>query len=161
MARGINKVTILGNLGGDPEVKYMPSGGAVTNVSVAVDESYKDKNTGQMVEKVEWIRCVFFNRIAEIAGEFLKKGSKVYLEGAMRTRKWQNAQGVDQYTTEVIISEMRMLDGKPQDGSAGTNQSNQRPAQQQNAQPNNAAKQQQTYQQPPQGFEDFDDSIPV
>ena len=112
MSRGINKVTIVGNLGDDPEVKYLPSGGAVTNISVATSESWKDKQTGEQKEKVEWHRIVFFNRLAEIAGEYLKKGSQVYVEGSLRTRKWQAQDGSDRYSTEIIGNEMQMLGGR-------------------------------------------------
>ncbi len=119
MARGINKVTIVGNLGQDPEVKYMPSGGAVTNVSVATSESWKDKQTGQPQERVEWHRIVFFNRLAEIAGEYLRKGSQVYVEGSLRTRKWQDQSGNDRYTTEIVGSEMQMLGGRQGGGMGG------------------------------------------
>ena len=112
MARGINKVILIGNVGQDPEVKYMPSGGAVTNISVATSESWKDKNTGQQQERTEWHRVVFFNRLGEIAGEYLRKGSKVYIEGSLRTRKWQAQDGSDRYTTEIVANEMQMLDGR-------------------------------------------------
>jgi len=112
MARGINKVILIGNLGNDPETRYMPSGGAVTNVSLATSESWKDKQTGQPQERTEWHRVVFFNRLAEIAGEYLRKGSKVYVEGSLRTRKWQDQSGQDKYTTEIVASEMQMLDGR-------------------------------------------------
>ena len=122
MARGINKVTIVGNLGQDPEVKYMPSGGAVTNVSVATSESWKDKTTGQPQERVEWHRIVFFNRLAEIAGEYLKKGSQVYIEGSLRTRKWQDQSGQDRYTTEIVANEMQMLGGRQGGGGMGGDQ---------------------------------------
>jgi single-strand DNA-binding protein len=118
---GVNKVIILGNLGKDPEVRFMPSGGAVANLTVATSESWKDKQTGEQKEKTEWHRVAMFGKIAEIAGEYLKKGSKVYLEGSLQTRKWQNQQGQDQYTTEVVVQGfngvMQMLDGKPQGGS--------------------------------------------
>jgi single-strand DNA-binding protein len=119
MARGINKVTIVGNLGNDPEVKYLPSGGAVTNISVATSESWKDKQTGQQQERVEWHRIVFFNRLAEIAGEYLKKGSQVYVEGSIRTRKWQAQDGSDRYTTEIVGNEMQMLGGRQGGGMGG------------------------------------------
>lgn len=121
MARGVNKVILIGNLGQDPEVKYMPSGGAVTNVTVATSESWKDKNTGEQKENTEWHRVVFFRRLAEIAGEYLKKGSKVYIEGKLQTRKWQDQSGNDRYTTEIIANEMQMLDGRGAGGggSAG------------------------------------------
>ncbi len=112
MGKGINKVIIVGNLGNEPETKQLPSGGTVTNISVATSESWKDKNTGEKQERTEWHRIVFFNRLAEIAGEYLSKGSKVYVEGALRTRKWQDNQGQDRYTTEIVGSEMQMLDSK-------------------------------------------------
>ena len=112
MARGINKVILIGNLGNDPETRYMPSGGAVTNITVATSESWKDKQTGQPQERTEWHRVVFFNRLAEIAGEYLRKGSKVYIEGSLRTRKWQDQSGQDKYTTEIVAGEMQMLDSR-------------------------------------------------
>ncbi|MGE3318292.1 MAG: single-stranded DNA-binding protein [Candidatus Berkiella sp.] len=112
MARGINKVILVGNLGADPEVRYMPSGGAVTNVTIATSESWKDKQTGEQQDRTEWHRVVFFNRLAEIAGEYLRKGSKVYVEGSLRTRKWQDQAGVERYTTEIVAAEMQMLDSK-------------------------------------------------
>ena len=131
MRKGVNRVTIIGNLGNDPETKFMPSGGAVTNISVATSESWKDKNTGQQQDRTEWHRVVFFNKLAEIAGEYLKKGSKVYIEGSLRTRKWQGQDGQDRYTTEIVASEMQMLDsrgdsGGQQDyrGHTGSNQPN-------------------------------------
>lgn len=112
-SRGVNKVILVGNLGQDPETRYMPSGGAVTNLSIATSETWKDKQTGQPQERTEWHRVVFFNRLAEIAGEYLRKGSKVYVEGALRTRKWQDkATGADRYTTEIVASEMQMLDSR-------------------------------------------------
>lgn len=111
MSKGINKVILVGHLGKDPETKYMPSGGAVTNITLATSESWKDKNTGEKQEKTEWHRVVFFNKLAEIVGEYLTKGSQVYVEGSLRTRKWQNKEGVDQYTTEIVASEMQMLGG--------------------------------------------------
>lgn len=114
---GINKVILVGNLGKDPEVRFMPNGGAVANITVATSDSWKDKQTGEQKEKTEWHRVVMFGKIAEIAGEYLRKGSKVYLEGALQTRKWTNQQGQDQYTTEIVIQGytgiMQMLDGKP------------------------------------------------
>ncbi|WP_444929579.1 single-stranded DNA-binding protein [Microbulbifer sp. SSSA002] len=120
MARGINKVILIGNLGNDPETKYMPSGGAVTNISLATSESWKDKQTGQQQERTEWHRVVFFNRLAEIAGEYLRKGAKVYVEGSLRTRKWQDKNsGQDRYTTEIVASEMQMLDGRGEQGGFG------------------------------------------
>jgi single-strand DNA-binding protein len=112
MARGVNKVILIGNLGADPEVRFMPSGGAVANIRVATSETWKDKQTGENQERTEWHSIVFFNRLAEIAGEYLKKGSKVYVEGALRTRKWQDKNGQDRYTTEIVASEMQMLDSR-------------------------------------------------
>ena len=112
MARGINKVILIGNLGQDPEVRYTQGGAAVANVSVATSESWKDKQTGQPQERTEWHRVVFFSRLAEIVGEYLKKGSKVYVEGSLRTRKWQDQSGQDRYTTEIVAREMQMLDSK-------------------------------------------------
>jgi single-strand DNA-binding protein len=117
-SRGVNKVILIGNLGQDPEVRYMPNGGAVCNLTVATSETWKDKNTGEMQEKTEWHRVVMFRRLAEIAGEYLKKGSKVYLEGKLQTRKWQDQQGQDRYTTEVVADEMQMLDSRGAGGSA-------------------------------------------
>lgn len=117
MARGINKVILVGNLGQDPEVRYMPSGGAVANISIATSESWKDKQTGQPVDKTEWHRIVFFNRLAEIAGEYLKKGSQVYVEGKLQTRKWQDQAGVDRYSTEVVANELQMLGGRQGQGA--------------------------------------------
>lgn len=119
MARGINKVIIVGNLGADPEVRYMPSGGAVANLSIATSDTWKDKQTGQPQERTEWHRVVLFNRLGEIAGEYLRKGAKIYIEGRLQTRKWQDKNGVDRYTTEIIGSEMQMLDGKGSAGGAG------------------------------------------
>lgn len=112
MSRGVNKVILIGSLGNDPEVKYLPDSTAITNISVATSESWKDKNTGQAQQRVEWHRVVFFKKLAEIAGEYLRKGSKVYIEGSLRTRKWQDKNGADHYTTEVVADVMQMLDGK-------------------------------------------------
>ena len=109
---GLNKAQLIGNLGADPESRATAAGGQVTNVRLATSESWKDKNTGQMQERTEWHRVVFFGRLAEIAAEYLRKGSKVYVEGSIRTRKWQDKEGRDQYTTEIVASEMQMLDGK-------------------------------------------------
>lgn len=112
MSRGVNKVILLGHLGQDPETKYMPSGGAVTNITLATSEGWKDKQSGEKQERTEWHRVVFFNKLAEIAGEYLKKGSQVYIEGSLRTRKWQDKNGQDRYTTEIVASEMQMLGGR-------------------------------------------------
>ena len=137
MARGVNKVILIGNLGKDPEVRYMPSGSAVTNVTIATSESWKDKQSGEQQERTEWHNVVFFNRLAEIAGEYLKKGSKVYVEGSLRTRKWQDKEGKDRYTTEIVAAEMQMLDSKggggggasqAREGSSGSWQKESAPA---------------------------------
>ncbi|WP_290704095.1 single-stranded DNA-binding protein [Amphritea sp.] len=180
MARGVNKVILIGNLGNEPETKYMPSGNAVTNITIATSESWKDKQTGQQQERTEWHRVVFFNRLAEIAGEYLKKGSKVYIEGSLRTRKWQDKQGQDRYTTEIVASEMQMLDSRGEGGGgyqqpqAGGYQQAPQSAPQQNApqqnyqQPQQQQQPQQSYQKPQQnaapqpapGLDDFDDDIP-
>ncbi len=112
MARGINKVIIVGNLGADPETRYMPSGSAVTNLSIATSEQWKDKQTGEQKERTEWHKVAMFNRLAEIAAEYLRKGSQVYIEGKLRTRKWQDRDGNDRWTTEVIADEMQMLGGR-------------------------------------------------
>lgn len=122
MARGVNKVILIGNLGADPETRFMPSGGAVTNIRLATSETWKDRQTGQQQERTEWHRVVFFNRLGEIAGEFLKKGSKVYIEGSIRTRKWQGQDGQDRYTTEIVAGEMQMLDSRGGGGGGYSNQ---------------------------------------
>ena len=118
MARGINKVIIVGNLGNDPETRYMPSGSAVTNLTVATNESWKDKQTGEQKDRTEWHKVAMFNRLAEIAAEYLRKGSQVYIEGKLQTRKWQDNSGNDRYTTEIIADNMQML-GARGGGSAG------------------------------------------
>jgi single-strand DNA-binding protein len=112
MARGVNKVILVGNLGRDPEVRYAQSGGAIVNVSIATSESWKDKNTGEAQERTEWHKVVFFGKLAEIAGEYLKKGTQVYIEGSLRTRKWQDKEGQDRYTTEIVADQMQMLSGR-------------------------------------------------
>lgn len=116
MSKGINKVILVGNLGNDPETRFLPSGAAVTNASIATTRTWKNKHTGNEESQTEWHRVVFFNRLAEIAGEYLKKGSKVYVEGSLRTNKWQDKDGNDRYTTEIIANEMQMLDAR---GGAG------------------------------------------
>lgn len=174
MARGVNKVILVGNCGQDPETRYMPSGGAVTNISVATSETWKDKQTGQPQERTEWHRVVFFNRLGEIAGEYLKKGSKVYVEGSLRTRKWQGQDGQDRYTTEIVGNEMQMLDSRGTQGGMGQENSSSQPhAPQQNAPqaaeqrpPQNQQSGQQQNQSSPQpqqsgnDFDNFDDDIP-
>ncbi len=122
MARsGINKVILIGNLGQDPDVRYMPNGNAVANVSLATSESWKDQNTGETQERTEWHRVVFFRRLGEIVGEYCKKGSKIYVEGKLQTRKWQDKNGQDRYTTEIVADQMQMLDSRG-GGSAAFNQ---------------------------------------
>ncbi len=118
MARGINKVILVGNLGADPDTRYMPSGSAVTNLSIATSETWKDKQTGEQKERTEWHKVAMFNRLAEIAAEYLRKGSQVYIEGKLRTRKWQDRDGNDRWTTEVIADEMQMLGGRGGGGAA-------------------------------------------
>jgi single-strand DNA-binding protein len=112
MSRGINKVILIGNLGNAPEIRYTPSGSAIANVSIATSDGWRDKQTGEMQERTEWHKVVFFNRLAEIVGEYLHKGSKIYVEGSLRTRKWQDKNGLDRYTTEIIANEMHILDSK-------------------------------------------------
>ncbi len=117
MARGINKVILVGNLGADPETRYTASGSAITNIRIATTEAWRDKQSGEQQERTEWHRVVFFNRLAEIAGEYLRKGSQVYVEGTLRTRKWQGQDGQDRYTTEVVANEMQMLGGRGGEGN--------------------------------------------
>ncbi|WP_405240242.1 single-stranded DNA-binding protein [Lentisalinibacter orientalis] len=119
MARGINKVILVGNLGQDPDTRYMPSGSAVTNLRIATSEQWKDKQTGEQKERTEWHNVAMFGRLAEIAAEYLRKGSQVYIEGKLRTRKWQDKQGNDRWTTEVIADEMQMMGGRGGGGGAG------------------------------------------
>ena len=121
-SRGVNKVILVGNLGQDPEVRYMPNGGAVANITLATSESWRDKQTGENKEITEWHRVVLFGKLAEVAGEYLKKGSQVYIEGQLRTRKWQDQGGQERYTTEVVVNvggTMQMLGGRQQGGNAG------------------------------------------
>nr|WP_157465798.1 single-stranded DNA-binding protein [Colwellia sp. TT2012] len=150
---GVNKVIIIGNLGKDPEVRFMPNGSAVANITVATSESWKDKQTGEQKEKTEWHRVVMFGKLAEIAGEYLKKGSKVYLEGSLQTRKWTNQQGQEQYTTEIVLQGfngvMQMLDGKSSQGQSSgfSNQGQQQQAPQQDGFSNQGQQQQAPAQQ--------------
>lgn len=169
MARGVNKVILIGNLGQDPDTRYTPNGNAVVNLNLATDESYKDRQTGQLVPKTEWHRVVMFGKIAEVAGQYLRKGSKVYIEGKLQTRKWQNKEGQDVYTTEVVVDingQMQMLDtrGSDQGAPAGRPQSSGKgPV---GGQQNNAPAQSGGYSnQPSQGsmpepVDVFDDDIP-
>ena len=117
MARGVNKVIVVGNLGSDPDTRYVPSGSAVTNLSIATSESWKDKQTGEQKERTEWHKVAMFGRLAEIAAEYLRKGSQVYIEGKLRTRKWRDKEGKDRWTTEIIADEMQMLGGRSGGGS--------------------------------------------
>lgn len=121
MARGINKVVLIGRLGKDPEVRYMPSGVAVAQITLATSDQWKNKETGVKQERTEWHRVVFFNRLAEIVGEYLKKGAQIFVEGRLQTRKWQGQDGIDRYTTEIIAAEMQMLGGRGGDGAAKAN----------------------------------------
>ncbi|MGB0733968.1 MAG: single-stranded DNA-binding protein [Pontibacterium sp.] len=158
-SRGVNKVILVGNCGQDPETKFTANGAAITNISIATSESWKDKQTGQMQERTEWHRVVFFNRLAEIAGEYLRKGSKLYIEGSLRTRKWQDQQGQDRYTTEIVGSEMQMLDSRNDQGQGAAY--NQNAYQQPAAAP--AAPQAAPAQAPaaaPPAMDSFDDDIP-
>jgi single-strand DNA-binding protein len=160
MARGINKVILVGNVGGDPEVKFMPNGNAVTTLSIATSETWKDKQTGDKQERTEWHRVVCFNRLGEIAGEYVRKGSKLYVEGSLRTRKWQDQQGQDRYTTEIVASDIQMLDSKGQGGSSSYPEAQSAP---QHASAGRAApKPQQTTNQTAaqDAFDELDDDIP-
>ncbi len=186
-SRGINKVILVGNLGNDPEIRYMPSGGAVANITIATSESWRDKATGEQREKTEWHRVSLFGKLAEVAGEYLRKGSQVYIEGQLQTRKWQDQNGQDRYTTEVVVQGfngvMQMLGGRQQGQGAPaqgqpqggwgqpqqpTQQSNQPqsyqpPASQTQSQPPKQSQSQQPQQAQPQYNEppmDFDDDIP-
>ena len=160
MARGINKVIIVGNCGQDPETRYMPSGGAVTNLSLATTESWKDKNTGQQQERTEWHRVVFFNRLAEIAGEYVKRGSKIYVEGSLRTRKWQDKDtGQDRYTTEIVANEMQMLDSKGSSaGDVSASQPN--PSSSLSVEKSRSSQNPSTNTNNSSNLSDFDDDIP-
>ena len=148
MARGVNKVILVGNLGKDPEVRYMPNGNAVANITLATSESWKDKTSGEQQEKTEWHRIVMFRRLGEIAGEYLKKGSQVYIEGKLKTRKWQDKSGADRWTTEIEAREMQMLGAR---GGAGAGMGAP-PPQQQSAPPQAAAAS--------GGGADYEDDIP-
>jgi single-strand DNA-binding protein len=152
MARGINKVILVGNVGVEPEVRYMPNGNAVTTLSLATSESWKDKQSGERQERTEWHRIVFFNRLGEIAGEYVRKGSKLYVEGSLRTRKWQDQQGHDRYTTEIVANEMQMLDSR---GGAPSSQTNQEYDANNQQQPPSKAP-----SNPEPAIDDLDDDIP-
>ncbi|MGR8949952.1 MAG: single-stranded DNA-binding protein [Gammaproteobacteria bacterium] len=151
MARGVNKVTLIGNLGSDPEIRYTANGSAVANVSIATAESWKDRESGEQQERTEWHRVVFFSRLAEIVGEYLKKGSQVYIEGRLQTRKWQDRDGNDRYTTEIVANEMQMLGGRG--GGGGFDAPSGQPKSGQRGSPAPSSS-----NEPP--MDDFDDDIP-
>ncbi|MBA2657756.1 MAG: single-stranded DNA-binding protein [Tatlockia sp.] len=157
MARGINKVILVGNVGVDPDVRYLPNGNAVTTLSIATSESWKDKQTGEKQERTEWHRVVCFNRLGEIAGEYLRKGSKLYVEGSLRTRKWQDPQGQDRYTTEIVASDIQMLDSK---GGSSSSYDEMSSPPQQAQQPQNTRKPQPATQVAQDAFDELDDDIP-
>ncbi|KQB54070.1 single-stranded DNA-binding protein [Pseudomonas endophytica] len=173
MARGVNKVILVGTCGQDPEVRYLPNGNAVTNLSLATSEQWTDKQTGQKVEKTEWHRVSMFGKVAEIAGEYLRKGSQVYIEGKLQTREWEK-DGIKRYTTEIVVDmqgTMQLLGGRPQgdqqNQGGGNNyqqsaprQQAQRPAPQQQQQQQSRPAPQQQPQQPAADFDSFDDDIP-
>jgi single-strand DNA-binding protein len=144
-SRGINKVIILGNVGKDPETKYMPNGDAVTNLTMATSEAWKDKNTGEQKEVTEWHRVTFYRKLAEIVAQYVKKGSKLYIEGRLQTRSWEQ-DGVKKYATEIIASDMQMLDGKPSESGQQSGQSSQAPA----------GNHKSSHQAPPSGWDDLD-----
>ncbi|ENM3903365.1 single-stranded DNA-binding protein [Vibrio cholerae] len=176
MSRGsVNKVILIGNLGQDPEVRYMPSGGAVANITIATSETWRDKATGEQKEKTEWHRVTLYGKLAEVAGEYLRKGSQVYIEGQLQTRKWQDQNGQDRYSTDIVVQGyngiMQMLGGRTQQGGMPAQGGMNAPAQQSNwGQPQQPAKQHQPMQQSaPQQYSqpqyneppmDFDDDIP-
>ena len=146
-SRSVNKVILIGNLGADPETRYMPSGDAVTNIRIATSESWKDKDSGEQKERTEWHRIVFFKKLAEIAAEYLRKGSQVYIEGRIRTQKWQDRDGNDRYTTEIVANEMQMLGGRSESGGA-------------NRSADSSTKEEAAAKNEPPPAGDFDDDIP-
>jgi single-strand DNA-binding protein len=152
MARGINKVILVGNLGADPETRYMPSGKAVTNIRIATSESWTDRQSGDKQERTEWHAVVLFDKLGEIAGEYLRKGSQVYIEGSLRTRKWQDKQGQDRYTTEIVARDMQML-GSRQGGGGGGHEGRGERRPQSEERPSSAPP-------PPADEGEFDDDIP-
>jgi single-strand DNA-binding protein len=153
-SRGINKVILVGNLGNDPEVRYMPNGNAVANISLATSDSWKDKTSGEQQEKTEWHRVVFFNRLAEIVEQYVKKGAKLYVEGRLQTRSWEQ-EGIKRYSTEIVASEMQMLDGRagPQEMNDNAFGQSQRPPEPSQSEGQSKAAQ-------PANFDNFDDDIP-
>ncbi|PID66121.1 MAG: single-stranded DNA-binding protein [Gammaproteobacteria bacterium] len=161
-SRGINKAIIVGNLGNDPETRYLPNGTAVTTISVATSESWTDKNTGQPQERTEWHRIEAFGRLAEIMGQYLRKGSQVYIEGSIRTDKWQDQSGQDRYSTKIRADQMQMLGGRPEGQSGGAANFNQaQPKPQPNANPGQASQPADTFTKPQiDNDDDFGDDIP-
>lgn len=176
MSRGVNKVILIGNLGQDPDTRYTPSGNAVVNLNLATDESYKDRQTGQVVPKTEWHRVVLFGKPAEIISQYCRKGSKLYIEGKLQTRKWQSKEGHDMYTTEIVVSvggDFQLLDGRKDDGANPPPQGNRQQNNQRNdyyqhsrggaapaGQANNGQGNQQSGYNMPEPVDDFDDDIP-
>jgi single-strand DNA-binding protein len=157
--KGVNKVILVGNLGNDPEVRFMPNGNAVANLSLATSESWKDQQ-GQVQERTEWHRLTMYKRLAEIAGEYLQKGSQIYVEGKLQTRKWEDQQGQERYTTEIIVNELQMLGGRNNGGNDQANRPD--PNQQRNGVPQSRMNQQSRPVKPPMAEPDFDfdDDIP-
>lgn len=153
MARGVNKAILVGTLGNDPDTRYTATGAAVANISIATNESWKDKGTGELQERTEWHRIVFFNRLAEVVGEYLRKGSQVYVEGRIQTRKWTDKEGIERYSTEIVANEMQMLGGKSSGGARKSESTSPPPAN--NHEPSSPAAQTQTA-----ASDDFDDDIP-
>lgn len=156
MGRGVNRVILVGNLGQDPEIRYMPNGGAVANITLATSESWRDKTTGEQKEVTEWHRVILFGKLAEVAGEYLRKGSQIYIEGQLRTRKWQAQDGSEKYTTEIVVNvggTLQMLGGKQEGGQGNRHQANQQQRPQQQAGPSTPP----ANNEPPM---DFDDDIP-
>jgi single-strand DNA-binding protein len=156
----INKVILVGNLGRDPETRYLPEGGAVTNVSIATTDTWKDKTSGEKKEATEWHRVVFFNRLAEIAGEYLKKGSQVYVEGRLRTRKWQDKEGQEKYTTEIVCDTMQMLGGRQGMGEGGGRGSDRGDASDRGGPPSEGRPAPSAAKKPAGKFDDMEDDIP-
>lgn len=156
MARGVNKVILIGNLGSDPEVRYTPSGSAVANVNLATSETWRDKQTGELQDRTEWHRIVFFNRLAEIVGEYLRKGSKIYVEGSLRTRKWTDKNGVERHTTEIIANEMHILDSRSGGAHQPATESTSQAPQSSDTHPTESH----THNPPATMTEQFDDDIP-
>lgn len=162
-SRGLNKVMIIGNLGAEPEVRFTAGGSAMANLNIATSESWRDKQTGEQQEKTEWHRVVIFGKLAEIVQQYVHKGSKIYIEGRLQTRKWQDNSGQDRYTTEIVANEMQMLDGRSGGGGGAANFEQAAPQQQarsQQSQPQQAPQQQAPAQSAPPQIDDFDDDIP-